>query len=417
MNSFLEKNRLAFYLLLLLIFGTLLAIFIRPLGFQWDFFVYYDAGMSIRLGVNPYTLEGLKALGLGHSPLTPSYLPLTLCLFVPLSFLPIGIAAQCYFLLKCAALVYLYRVLSSYFVKINLFNSLNLIILFLAFNSTLLWDLSSGNILTFLSLFLFLAAKNFLKEKYWRFCFWILLAASFKIIPLFFLLFFALDFSFLRKQGWRFFLGSLVFFSFFIGLNFLIFPDLMSYFYKNSTHLVLETGILAPSLFSFFHDIFLIFTKLSFVNLNLNAGISKPFYFLSLIFIAWISFKKIQVHSNLSKTRREKILFQFSILILVFLLCVPRIKSYDFVYAIPVLFYFLPTLSPSKKAFLLTLLCLPVVYPVGGGLDQEMVSSAHLGFVKKILYLFFQYLPCLGVLLLWTELVTMSSSKKTNEIK
>jgi hypothetical protein len=72
---------------------------------QWDFETYYYATVAFRAGLDPYSLEALSKVAGRAIELPFLYAPVTLLAFVPLTHLPIQVAAGVWLGLKCLVAV------------------------------------------------------------------------------------------------------------------------------------------------------------------------------------------------------------------------------------------------------------------------------------------------------------------------
>jgi glycosyl transferase family 87 len=153
---------------------------------QWDFETYYYAGAACRSGVSPYTLEGLSLVA-GKTMVLPFlYPPITLALFVPLSHLPIHLAAGVWLAFKCLLLALLLWVWRREFLG-SIAPELFLAVALFGFNLAVLWDLRTGNVALLEGAILWLAFSAYLRNRLVLAMCLIAIASIFKLLPILFL--------------------------------------------------------------------------------------------------------------------------------------------------------------------------------------------------------------------------------------
>ena len=92
-----------------------------------------------------------------------NYLPLIAYSFVPLTYFSVTAACRLWILLKCIALLFLWRLVSKDFVPLSPGNGWDLAFCAFAYNSTLLFDLAAGNLTIFVMVALWLAFAAYSK--------------------------------------------------------------------------------------------------------------------------------------------------------------------------------------------------------------------------------------------------------------
>ena len=100
----------------------------------------------------------------------------------------------------------------------------------LAFNSTVFLDMIAGNINLVQQALLWLGFSFYIKGRYKLFCLFTLIAASFKMTPIFFLILMLLPED---KNKYKYFFGAGALFLSYLLIQYLIVPDLFTGFIKN----------------------------------------------------------------------------------------------------------------------------------------------------------------------------------------
>ncbi len=385
------------YLCTGLLLGSVLYMAVSPMKFQWDFFVFYDAAQSLRYHLNPYQPSELGTLGLRQSPLSFTYPPLSILGFFPLAFLPPAAAAMLWFVLKCVLFVWFLKV-TAFVHRFDWRNPLDSSLLFLGFNSTLLSDLGSGNtsipqfLLVWSGIALFLRGK----EAWSGLC---LSASAFlKLQPL--VLLFLLPLV-RRPARWRALVIGLGIFALYIGANFLFFPEGSRAFLQEAMLRVGgERGIVSPSALALLQESLQMLGSVSYLApwQDYFLGYARYYYVLFVLGFGGLSF------ALLWKNRSTRWLSETEAVclgLLTYLAIIPRVKSYEFILALPIAGYVLARTEVKYRYALWLFLCLPVVYPLSPEGFLDLTSSAQLGPVKKVQSLFFHYLPYWQTLLLW----------------
>jgi len=151
----------------------------------WDFKTFYLAGLAARHGLSPYNSEVLASLG-ADPGLPFLYSPITLALFVPLSFLPLKVAALLWLGLKLVAACGLVALWRRFVVgRVNV--GVLAVLATFGLNAALLIDLKSGNIATIEAALLWLAFLLFVRGRRSWFAAVVVAAALIKLMPIVFL--------------------------------------------------------------------------------------------------------------------------------------------------------------------------------------------------------------------------------------
>ena len=208
-----------------------------PPDFQWDLRTYYDSAKAFTAGLNPYDRHPLVIWEY-------TYLPLSLWIFVPFTWLDQSVALFVWLILKITLLIGLIVLWRLKFLAEE-GDGLFYIFCLLAFNSTIFLDMRAGNVSVIEQAFIWLAFFFFLRRNYFWFCVLLMIGSIFKGLPLAFLMLLWLTDSPKRRL---YFFGSLAVFGGMIGLTFLVSPNLLFGFLGNATGHVESAG---PSNFYF----------------------------------------------------------------------------------------------------------------------------------------------------------------------
>lgn len=382
--------------------GTLVFVaLIRPEGFQWDLLVFYRAGLAWRHGLNPYDFEQLITAGLIPRPaeiLSFTYIPAVAALFSPLSLVSFPVAAALWITIKGLFFILLWKSAA----RLHRFDSsalLDVSILVLGFNSALFSDLLSGNTSIVLWALLWWAIRLICDGKFWTSALLIGYVATVKLQPVLLL---ALLLAVPPKPKWGPAAGGLLIFGFVIFLNAWIWPEMFQSFFQEARHrAALERGVLAPSLYALCADAVDQWKNISVVpEVWKQAGTWLPvaLYVVFALPIAAIT------SLRLLRTQGTKPALAVALILLTWILVVPRLKSYDFILILPVATWVLRNAQGTTKYLLAVLVLLPVVIPIVQG-PLEIFSVAQLGVVKKVFFLGYQYLPWFAAFGLWAHLV------------
>ncbi|MDX1709361.1 MAG: glycosyltransferase family 87 protein, partial [Desulfobacterales bacterium] len=172
-------------LLLLLYFITLvLHISAHDDQYQWDFRTHRKAAEIFASGSDPYDPEVL--INRQDANFLYTYPPVTLGFYWVFTLTDDETAFRTFLLAKCILLIGLVVFWRSAFLRQE-GDSLFYLFSLLAFNSAVFADLIAGNINLIEQILLWLAFFVYLKRKLVLFCVFVLLAASFKMTPIFFL--------------------------------------------------------------------------------------------------------------------------------------------------------------------------------------------------------------------------------------
>lgn len=397
------KNSVRNLSLAIFIGSVLFMALARPLGFQWDFFVFYDAGRSWSLNLNPYDSLLLAAHGGRHAELNFTYLPLFAPLFAPFSWLDASVAACLWLLLKVALfataiwwLARKNRVSHQY-----LFSAEACLLLAFGFNSAVMWDLTTGNTTFFQGFLLWFGFYALLKEREIIAGLAIAVSAFVKIQPILCLLLLILLPSRIR---WRGVLSGALCFALFWVANIIFYPDLYAIFVQEALSRVsAENGALSPSLLTMSGDLAALTQSISYLPQILGSNvvlIRNTIYLLFASAIAIFAALRFWQARQRGAENMEILFFLFT----AYFLIVPRVKSYDYALLLPVAIYIVSVVDLRFRYAILLLLCFPIISPSidrAALITLDIATSPLLGPIKKAEFLFYHYLPYWSALVLF----------------
>ncbi len=397
------KNPLNLALILLSLGTVLFVALLRPHGFQWDLLVFYRAGLAWRNGLNPYDFQQLITAGLIDRPaefLTFTYLPFLAAVFAPLSFVSFSVAAALWIAIKGLFFALFWKS-ATVFHRFDRSSTLDLCVLVLGFNSALFSDLLSGNTSIILWALLWWAIRLIWSEKFWTSAFLIGCAATVKLQPILLL---ALLIFVPKKPKWGPAIGGVTAFVLVIMANALLWPEMFQLFlHEVRQRAALERGILAPSLFALCSDAFDQWKNISVVPeawKQLSGWFPVALYAVFSLPIAGLTVHRLRRSQTLETSPHLGV----ALVLLGWILLVPRLKSYDFVLLLPVAAWVLKNSVGTARHLLAALILIPVLIPIVQG-PVEIFSVAQLGVTKKLFYLIYSYLPWFAALGLWWQLI------------
>ncbi|GJQ21084.1 MAG: hypothetical protein HBSIN02_14390 [Bacteroidia bacterium] len=343
-------SRLALAAILLYFLGVLIFLGCSPDEFQWDFRTYYYAAQAFLQGQNPYPLETLKALSGDRVQFRYVYPPLTLWVFTPFALLPFHSAAVVFLVLKAIVAAYLVRFWGTRFLQEPHWPLFVLFCLF-GLNAPFYTDFSAGNISVFEQLVLWAAFSFFLYGRYGMFCGLILIAASFKLLPLLFL---ALLLVTNHPRRYHLIALSTAVFAASLVLTSLVSPELFASFLDNLDQSP-GRGIVNPSSLAFFTS--------AFDQLRAQTGLDLPpilpvlTYGVLVFGLLVIAVRTIRPHRS-NRDPEVKVLVLF-FLIVTSALVLPRFKDYSFILLILPAYVMILRSHISSAPLLLILFVMP----------------------------------------------------------
>lgn len=325
----------ATFLFLIVVFGFSFGQISRNHAkFQWDFKVYYYAGVAWQSGLNPYDPAVLSQLA--HEPSLPFvYPPAFLPIFARFSRLPYPQAHTLFLALKLPFLLFL----SGIWLRLlrTRGDGFFFLLLLAGFGSAVIEDFVTGNISLFEQLFLWTGFLLFIHRRPIGFAAGLLVAAFAKITPLFFLILLWPIPAARRVAGTCF----TAFLLFHLG-QVLLQHDLYRAFLAGIMK-VRETGAGNPDLLTFFQDLI----RLG----SWPTATAILAYILTVIVFLRMFLPRLAslAHTDTSESRYQIILLASCLYIAI----LPRLKPYSFILLIPAahsLFYRLAARTPVFKA-------------------------------------------------------------------
>jgi len=357
----------------------------------WDFKTYYYAARAFQSGQDPYDPKVLTEIAGEEISLPFLYPPFTLVLFLPFVSLPYASAVTVYFVLKLLAIALLFRIWRKFLERD--FDFLFFPFALVVFNSAVPLDFASGNISVFEQILLWGGFLFFLRGQLFHFVSLIVIAALFKVTPLFFLV--LLFFSEGRKR-FLYFTAGLVAFAAIHGAGYLLYPELMTEFSGDVDRILgdqEQRGLWNPSTYALIRDI--AYSGMSAVDREI--GMRGPFIVflilgaVSLFLTSWVFWREREIpREDTSEKDRGTI----CLLTFLYILLVPRLQVYSYLIVIPSAYYFLRRWGDSK------------VYPIS--LFFVMSLSARDVFfpgMKQFYSFFWDYSPLLVVFVFWAVVV------------
>ncbi|MEW6567773.1 MAG: glycosyltransferase family 87 protein [Chloroflexota bacterium] len=287
---------------------------------QRDFFTYYLAGLSYRLGLDPYDLAVLTGLAGGRVVHPFVYPPMTVPLFGALAALDFPVAYHVFLGIKATALAALFGVWRKSFVR-----GLDIgFILFglLAYHAALYVDFRVGNVSVFEQLLMWIAFSQLIQGRASAFGGLMVLASVFKLTPILFL---PLVLLVGNSRARIALLASLGVFSSALALSLLISPTLFVGFLTGLSGLD-ERGVVNPSVLAFWTDVA--------EHVSATAGVACPrmlpmgLYGLTTAGVLLISWQAGRRH--LASGRPPSLVNLLYLACFVYALVLPRFKTYAF---------------------------------------------------------------------------------------
>ncbi len=347
---------------------------------QWDFTSYYYAAKAALAGANPYDAETVSAFA--QKAIAPyGYHPFTLPPFMLLSLPPFAVATRIFLALKIISLVLLLLIWKKIFLK----NEAGLgffVLCLLGYNTAFFIDLRCGNIALFEQLLLWVAFWAYLHNRLAAFCLLVLLAALFKLQPLFFLC--LIVFCDDRKKI-PYGIATLAAFILLNGAAWLMRPDLFAGYLRSASQGLQEGGIMNPSTLNLAREVTRLVCAHPTPSSMWLGGLSG--YVLIVIVVVSLSLRAIpKIQALKSAERRRWLVF---LLCFVYALVCPRFKNYSFILLLAPT-YAVIRHSASLKAmpWLILLVVMPTI-------------DVHLPFYDLLAYLAANYYPLLVATGVW----------------
>ena len=297
--------------------------------YQWDFRTYRISGELFLSGSDPYDND-ILSYKTGRKLVYP-YPPLTLYIFGLFSLLDQESASIIFLALKICILVFLIVLWEKHFLEKNLANLFYLFAL-LAFNSAIFIDIRSGNVNLVEQGLLWAGFYYFTKGKCGLFSIFVISAAIFKLIPIFFL--FLLFFS-AEKYRIAYFICSVSVFAIYLFSQYIWYPEYFMGFIQNVFIVTKESRILAPSTYKVVNDIVVSLNKSGFISYPLFTKIVTVSMISSAVAVITIVTQQ-KLQGTDSGNSQKITIFLFC---LMYALIMPRFKDYSYIILIVPAFY------------------------------------------------------------------------------
>jgi hypothetical protein len=352
--------------------------------YQWDFKIYYYAAKAQQAEQSPYDARTLSKLAHRRINHGYAYPPATLAFFRPFTLASYDVARHLFFVFKTLLVIGLVVLWRKRFVLSSRAGFYALC--FLAFNNAIYLDLRAGNVSLVEQALLWAAFWAYLEHRLLPFAGLVLLAASFKLLPILFLslLLIRLD----RRRLGLLVLSTLTFGAF-VGVSYLADPELFRAFLDNAGQTNSESKILNPSTYAFSHDL---------VNSLFGTPDAPPdpalgtWLFAGLALgvaaLTAIVIRRVERRETADRDRLE-----------VFLICcayaliVPRFKDYSYILLIAPAAALLSWCSERLRAspWLIGVLCVPVVNQPMPGLETfgVLILDYYPLFLAALLWLLY----------------------------
>ncbi|MEO6525879.1 MAG: glycosyltransferase family 87 protein [Gemmatimonadaceae bacterium] len=346
--------------------------------YQWDVIVYWWGGRAFAHGQSPY----------GAIPGQPEYLhfvypPLLAAVFAPLSMLNVSATKLLWFALKAVAFWTTVRIWRRAIGPDR--PAVPPIFFFtFAFGSAVLVDFTAGNIAVFEQLALWIGFAALLAGRPLMFTLAIVLAAQFKLTPVFFL---GLLLVIGERPRWVHFVAGVALFLALAGANVVALPVQTREFFASVTSLG-ERGWGNPSTLGVMEDL-----------VDQLRGLRLPFplataYALYLAAVAGVLHQTVRWWRAARSRGSENGAMIVLVTLTVYALVMPRMKDYSYVALLPVAWYVLS--GPQMVTASLAVLAVLVPRPLPQlKLWLPLVPQAY------------TYAPLLGAFVLWSILTTV----------
>lgn len=319
--------------------------------YEGDFLMYYCTTKAYDAGINPYDLQAVESMS-GQQLTQFYYLPLSLYLFRPFTWLPHNTARLIFLVVQCGLLTYVIFLWQRFFLR-DATDPWFLIFCLLAFNTTIYLDLRAGNVAIIEQALLWTALYFFLKNRPLGFCGFLALAAVFKVVPLFFALLILL-----RKKDER--IRFLIAFGCVIvaavAIVTLTDRELVGYFLSNLPSILSlpsEQGIMNPSSLAFFKSVA--------ISLSQLGWLSRPSLFQWSLYLCWIAAVALVSWKLLRKmdaSDNGEVMWAINFMCVVFVLLSPRFKDYSYIILLAPTYFLLTRMRVVRPYHLGFVLCI-----------------------------------------------------------
>jgi len=308
--------------------------------YLWDFRTHREAGKIMASGSNPYDASILFPKA--RTRFLYTYPPVTLYFYRLLALPDYKTAFHIFLIGKFILLIGLVYFWEREFLKED-GGTLFYVFCLLAFNSTIFIDMIAGNINLVQQAMLWLGFSFYIKGRYALFSLFTLIAASFKMTPIFFLILMLLADD---KNKYKYFFGAGAVFLAYLLIQYLVVPDLFTGFIKNALIVVGEKGGVVPSTNKLIVGLFEIFSKIT--GLTPPKVLATTIFMLLAAAVVIISYKACRRLKLKEMTGRA--MMEVFMVCLVYALIHPRFKDYGYILLLVPSYYIIKNIHYSKIA-------------------------------------------------------------------
>ena len=321
--------------------------------YQWDFRTHRKAAEIFAAGSDPYDSHVLfRQKG---ADFLYTYPPFTLFFYALFNQTDYDTAFHIFLLVKCVLLLGLVIFWRWAFLGPE-GDALFFLFCLLVFNSAVFADLIAGNINLVEQILLWMAFFFYLKHRPVLFCAFVLLAASFKMTPIFFVV---LVLTSDHSKKFHYFGGAVAIFLVYLFVQYLIYPEMFIGFVRNALTVVGESGAVGPSTEKFVNEIFALLSQL--IGPVSPAVISAVVIALAAL-VVYLSAKAYFLLNPVPSDHPDREKMILFLLCLVYALIHPRLKDYAYMLLIVPSYYIMKTTRVNKAfgfIFVLSILAAP----------------------------------------------------------
>ncbi len=329
--------------------------------YLWDFNSHREAGKILASGSNPYDVDT-------HSPKARTkflytYPPVTLFFYRLFAIPDYKTAFHIFLIGKFLVLIGMAIFWQKAFLrKAN--DTLFYIFCLLAFNSAVFLDMIAGNINLVQQALLWLGFSFYIKGRYQLFCLFTLIAASFKMTPIFFLILMLLPDD---KNRYRYFFGAGAAFLAYLLVQYLIVPDLFAGFIRNALIVVGEKGEVVPSTNKLIAGLVDAIAKMT--GSEPPPALAPALFLMVAAGVIYFSYKACTRLKQAASDNRAKL--EVFMVCLVYALIHPRFKDYGYILLLVPSYYIIRNTAYAKIApflFILFIMSNRLILPIAASI-------------------------------------------------
>ena len=306
--------------------------------YLWDFRSHRGSGKILASGSNPYDADALSPKS--RTKFLYTYPPVTLFLYRLFAIPEYKTAVHIFLIAKCILLVGLVYFWQREFLKQD-GSIMFYVFCLLAFNSAVFLDMIAGNINLVQQALLWIGFSFYIRGRYKLFCLFILIAASFKMTPIFFLILLLLPDD---KNKYKYFFGAGAVFLGYLLIQYLVVPDFFTGFIKNALIVVGEPGGVVPSTNKLIAGIFEIVSNIT--GMTIPPAFQPTIFIIIAAVVVFFSYKACLRLKQVQLDNRA--MLEVFMVCLVYALIHPRFKDYGYILLIVPSFYVIKNIHYSK---------------------------------------------------------------------